>query len=50
MPSASTVSLMKSVIAVLTNPGQSAHDLIPSLESSLFIDSVKPTTANFVAE
>ena len=40
----------KSVIGVSTNAGQSAHDLIPSGASSLFIASVQPTTPAFVAE
>ncbi len=40
----------KSVIGVSTKAGQSAVDLIPSPFSSLFIASVKPITAAFVAE
>ena len=39
-----------SVIGVSTKAGQSAHDLIPSGASSLFIASVQPTTPAFVAE
>jgi hypothetical protein len=47
--SAGTSLRMKSVIGRSTNPGHSASDLIPSPLSSLFIDCVQPTTANFVA-
>lgn len=48
--SGATASLTKSVIGVSTNAGHSAVDLIPCVPSSRFIDCVKPTTANFVAE
>ena len=48
--SAGTSSRTHSVIGVSTKPGHSASDLIPSPLSSLFMDCVQPTTANFVAE
>jgi len=48
--SAGTLCLTKSDMGVPTNAGQSAVDLMPSLPSSLFIDSVKPATAALVAE
>jgi hypothetical protein len=37
MSAASTLSLMKSLMSVSTNPGQNATDLTPSALSSLFI-------------
>ena len=48
--SVGTLSRTKSVMFVSTKPGHSAQDLIPRWLSSLFMDCVKPTTPNFVAE
>ena len=45
-----TCCLTKSVIAVSTKPGHSAHDFTPWVPSSLFMDWVNPTTPNLVAE
>ena len=42
--------MTKSVIGVSTNAGHSAVEQMPSLLSSLFIASVKPTTPCLVAE
>ena len=50
MSLAATLCLTKSVIGVSTNAGHSAHDLMPSPPSSLFMAWVKPTTAALVAE